>query len=199
MVAATTSTLPSLLMLELAGAARTDFVVFTVFVLFLFCLAVSAVSGLPYLINRWRRGETMEKMAFSNRISGPFVGGAMLASMFIALLSLYRREHLMLWLVIAGIVSALGGALAGALFLASMRLHHFSGELSKGQGFVAGAGITLFLGMAVALILHFVPTATSSPHDHLRLALVLNALFFVPVIFGLVMARRLAPHNGPPG
>ena len=121
----------------------------------------------------------------------------MLASVLIAFFALFRLEHLVLGLVIAGFVSALGGALAGALFQASMRLHHFSGELSRRQSSVAGAGITLFLAIAVSLIMHFVPTATNAPHDHLRLALALNVLFFGPAVAGWLVARRLVPKAVP--
>ncbi len=196
-VAATISVFPSLLVMEVAGAARTDFVVFTVFVLFSLCLAVSAISGLPYLISRSRRGQAMDKIAFTNRLPGPFVGGAVVASLLIALPILLRLEDPVLGLVITAIVSALGGAVTGALFQASMRLHHFPGGLSARQLFVAGAGITLCLVLTIFLIVQFVPDAINAPHDHLKLAMALNALFFVPAVAGVVVSRGVVAPPAP--
>jgi hypothetical protein len=196
LVAGACATLPGLLALDLAGAVKTGFMPFTLFVLFVFGLAGSAIVGLPFYMQRRRRGQAMQPIAVPRDISWAMIAGmlavGMLAILVAGLLEALDTSRLMALVIGLCIGGPLAGAFGGTLFLGGAALAGHGKSLTRRQQFITGASLAAGFALLVPLPLLYVPAAWNQPPHGLTLALELNLVFFMPLLAGIAYGRRKA-------
>lgn len=218
LIAAYCAAPPSLVLFDLGGGSKTDFVPFNLFVLFGMDLVVSALVGIPFWWRRngWRAaqpavpfGQSSENVPTFSALqqqSWPLQAGiatTLLLALLLNLLVFFALnpsqfaaptiplEFVFVILLVATIAVLLGGAILHLLFQTGLRLAGHPSPLPAKHEFWVGFSLSATLLLLFVLTANLVPPAWNQGVHRLTFALDVNWFCFIPVILGRLYASRV--------
>lgn len=201
-VAAVCGAFPCLLVLDLSGGTRTDFVPFTLFALLLMSGLISAAVGLPFLLWRRQRGDPpAPPLDWSgHRSAWAFLGGVTAVALALVVTLIVREPGPVPLLAVGAVTAAAGvvalclGLLLHFIFSAALALAGQARTLPRWHSFLFGTGLALAV-VALRVLSHaLVPPQWDQGVHRLSFALTANGVLLVSALSGLWYARRHRPR-----
>lgn len=195
-VAAFCTTLPGLLVFEVGGAARTEFMPFTLFVLAAWCLALSALAGLPFFLWRWHRGISMPVVVLPRGIPWTMLGGMLCGTALTLLPALLARSHedlagtLLIVLIVPGVLGSILAGFSGTLFLAAAAIASGAPHPAGLASFRSGALLAAGIGACLVLAAWLAPEDWHAGPVNRLMALHLNLALLLPAAAGWICGQR---------
>lgn len=219
LIAACCAAPPSLVIFDLGGGSKTDFVPFNLFVLFWMDLIVSALVGVPFW---WRRnGQPVTKSALPfgepsgnapslsalQQQSWSLQAGIATTLLFALLLNrlvffalspsqfaapTIPLKFILIILFVATIAVLLSGAMLHLLFQTGLRLAGHHSPLPAKHEFWVGFSLSATLLLLFVLTANLVPPVWNQGVHRLTFALDVNWFCFMPVILGRLYAKRIS-------